>query len=134
MLFVRPVLAQYYRRGKSLGRRDFSSPHNVDVVLKSGINVIKGMFNTSVGLGLGTGLGYLIMGYRNSSEYAQQVEEVKQNHFPISLQHIISILLTILLLCFQDWERRKLELEESEANLERLQKKYGVKLTRCLIS
>ncbi|XP_022558675.1 uncharacterized protein LOC106345646 [Brassica napus] len=112
MLFVRPVLTQYYRRGKSLGRRDFSSPHsfynNVDVVLKSGINVIKGMFNTSVGLGLGTGLGYLIMGSSNSSEYAQQVEE--------------------------DWERRKLELEESEANLERLQKKYGVKLTRCLIS
>ncbi|KAG2273029.1 hypothetical protein Bca52824_067584 [Brassica carinata] len=54
------------------------------------------MFNTSVGLGLGTGLGYLIMGSSNSSEYAQQVEE--------------------------DWERRKLELEESEANLERLQK------------
>ncbi|KAF2544969.1 hypothetical protein F2Q70_00023955 [Brassica cretica] len=72
------------------------SVSDVDVVLKSGINVIKGMFNTSVGLGLGTGLGYLIMGYRNSSEYAQQVEE--------------------------DWERRKLELEESEANLERLQK------------
>ncbi|KAF3610449.1 hypothetical protein DY000_02051394 [Brassica cretica] len=72
------------------------SVSDVDVVLKSGINVIKGMFNTSVGLGLGTGLGYLIMGYRNSSEYAQQVEE--------------------------DWERRKLELEESEANLESLQK------------
>ncbi|KAF3586379.1 hypothetical protein F2Q69_00032351 [Brassica cretica] len=72
------------------------SVSDVDVVLKSGINVIKGMFNTSVGLGLGTGLGYLIMGYSNSSEYAQQVEE--------------------------DWERRKLELEESEANLERLQK------------
>lgn len=29
MLFVRPVLAQYYRRGKSLGRRDFSSPHSI---------------------------------------------------------------------------------------------------------
>ncbi|KAL0708589.1 hypothetical protein Bca4012_075015 [Brassica carinata] len=72
------------------------SVSDVDVVLKSGINVIKGMFNTSVGLGLGTGLGYLIMGSSNSSEYAQQVEE--------------------------DWERRKLELEESEANLERLQK------------
>lgn len=28
MLFVRPVLTQYYRRGKSLGRRDFSSPHS----------------------------------------------------------------------------------------------------------
>lgn len=115
MLFVRPVFAQYYRRGKSLGRRNFSSPRSfynsislsffvfygykqrkrswmvghsvsdVDVVMKSGINVIKGIFNTSVGLGLGTGLGYLIMGHSNSSEYVQQVEEVKQKHFPISL-------------------------------------------------
>lgn len=61
------------------------SVSDVDVVMKSGINVIKGIFNTSVGLGLGTGLGYLIMGHSNSSEYVQQVEEVKQKHFPISL-------------------------------------------------
>ncbi|KAJ4892948.1 hypothetical protein Rs2_19742 [Raphanus sativus] len=100
MLFVRPVLTQYYRRGRSLGRRDFSSQH-VDVVTESGISVIENMFNTSLALGLGTGLGYLIMGYNNSSEYAQEVEE--------------------------NWERRKLELQKFEANLERLQRKYGVK-------
>lgn len=100
-----------------------------EVVMKSGINVIKGMFNTSVGLGLGTGMGYLIMGYSNSSEYVQQVEEVKQKHFPIALQHIISTLLTVwfMLLCFQEWERDKREVELSEADLERLQKEYGVK-------
>ncbi|XP_018486996.1 uncharacterized protein LOC108857503 [Raphanus sativus] len=105
MLFVRPVLTQYYRRGRSLGRRDFSSQrsfyNNVDVVTESGISVIENMFNTSLALGLGTGLGYLIMGYNNSSEYAQEVEE--------------------------NWERRKLELQKFEANLERLQRKYGVK-------
>lgn len=48
------------------------SVSDVDVVLKSGINVIKGMFNTSVGLGLGTGLGYLIMGSSNSSEWLKR--------------------------------------------------------------
>ncbi|KAF2554964.1 hypothetical protein F2Q68_00018245 [Brassica cretica] len=76
------------------------SVSDVDVVMKSGINVIKGIFNTSVGLGLGTGLGYLIMGHSNSSEYVQQVEE---------------------------WERNKREVELSEADLERWQQKYGVK-------
>lgn len=51
---------------------------DVDVVTESGISVIENMFNTSLALGLGTGLGYLIMGYNNSSEYAQEVEEVKK--------------------------------------------------------
>lgn len=50
---------------------------DVDVVTESGISVIENMFNTSLALGLGTGLGYLIMGNNNSSEYAQEVEEVK---------------------------------------------------------
>ncbi|KAL0744341.1 hypothetical protein Bca4012_085854 [Brassica carinata] len=73
---------------------------DVDVVMKSGINVIQTMFHTSLGLGLGTGMGYLIMGYSNSSEYAQQVEE--------------------------EWERNKRNVEKCEADLERLQKIYGV--------
>ncbi|CAH8356659.1 unnamed protein product [Eruca vesicaria subsp. sativa] len=94
-----------YRRGKPLGRRDISSSprpslHNGGVD-ESEVSVIENVFNTSLALGLGIGMGYLIMGYSDSSEYAREVEE--------------------------EWARKKLLLEEFEANLERWQKKYGVK-------
>lgn len=78
------------------------SVSDVDVVIKSGINVIQTMFHTSLGLGLGIGMGYLIMGYSNSSEYAQQSRRGKTKmHFPIS-PPIITILfdhLVVVVVC-----------------------------------
>ncbi|CAH8259423.1 unnamed protein product [Arabidopsis lyrata] len=85
MRFVRPVTAQFYRRGKSFGCRDFSAARNHqedDVIEKAkkmgnvdlALFVLYDFCRHSVGLAVGSGAAYLLIG-TNSGEAAEIEEE-----------------------------------------------------------